>query len=124
VLFLLYLAGGSALQSADFTVAAAHNAVGKPVDESYVVFFLLVVLLVGFYSDVIGTNSFHGELMLGLAIPNGSPLGIALGEKIDAMVSGLILSLYYAMTGLNTDVWSLHWGRLQLVVLCIFVHII
>ncbi|CAD6271834.1 unnamed protein product [Miscanthus lutarioriparius] len=90
---------------------------GKPVDENYVFFFLLIVLLVGFYSDVIGTNSFHGALMLGLAIPDGPPLGTALGEKIDAMVSGLILPLYYAMTGLSTDVWSLHWGRLQLVVL-------
>ncbi|KAL6620406.1 hypothetical protein ACP70R_035545 [Stipagrostis hirtigluma subsp. patula] len=36
--------------------------------------------------------------------------------KIDAMVSGLILQLYYAMTGLSTDVRFLHWGRLQLVV--------
>ncbi|KAJ1263323.1 hypothetical protein BS78_09G175100 [Paspalum vaginatum] len=89
---------------------------GKPVDENCVFFFLLIVLLVGFYSDVIGTNSFHGALMLGLAIPDGPPLGTALGEKIDAMVSGLILPLYYAMTGLSTDVWCLHWGRLQLVV--------
>ncbi|CAN6337319.1 unnamed protein product [Urochloa humidicola] len=89
---------------------------GKPVDENYVFFFLLIVLLVGFYSDIIGTNSFHGALMLGLAIPDGPPLGTALGEKIDAMVSGLILPLYYAMTGLSTDVWCLHWSRLQLVI--------
>jgi Kef-type K+ transport system membrane component KefB len=89
---------------------------GKPVDETYVFFFLLIVLLVGFYSDVIGTNSFHGALMLGLAIPDGPPLGTALGEKIDAMVSGLILPLYYAMTGLNTDMWELHMGRLLFVV--------
>ncbi|CAN6327894.1 unnamed protein product [Urochloa humidicola] len=89
---------------------------GKPVDENYVFFFLLIVLLVGFYSDIIGTNSFHGALMLGLAIPDGPPLGTALGEKIDAMVSGLILPLYYAMTGLSTDVWCLHFGRLQLIV--------
>ncbi|GJN14695.1 hypothetical protein PR202_gb01550 [Eleusine coracana subsp. coracana] len=89
---------------------------GKPVDEAYVFFFLLIVLLVGFYSDIIGSNSFHGALMLGLAIPDGPPLGTALGEKIDAMVSGLILPLYYAMTGLNTDVWELHLGRLLFVV--------
>ncbi|XP_052156093.1 cation/H(+) antiporter 15-like [Oryza glaberrima] len=88
---------------------------GKPVEEAYVFVFLLVVLLVGFYSDVIGTNSFHGALMLGLAIPDGPPLGTALGEKIEAMVSGLILPLYYAMTGLSTDVWRMHWGRLQVV---------
>lgn len=89
---------------------------GHPVDETYVFVFLLIVLLVGFYSDIIGTNSFHGALMLGLVIPDGPPLGTALGEKIEAMVSGLILPLYYAMTGLSTDVWRMHWGRLQLVV--------
>ncbi|RLN29294.1 cation/H(+) antiporter 15-like [Panicum miliaceum] len=35
------------------------------------IFFLLIVLLIGFgfYSDIIGINSFHGPLMLGLAIP-------------------------------------------------------
>jgi Kef-type K+ transport system membrane component KefB len=32
------------------------------------------------------------------------------------MVSGLILPLYYAMTGLNTDVLELHCGRLLFVV--------
>jgi Kef-type K+ transport system membrane component KefB len=90
---------------------------GHPVDESYVFFFLLIVLLVGLYSDIIGTNSFHGALMLGLAIPDGPPLGTALGEKIEAMVSGLILPLYYAMTGLSTDVWEIHWGRLQMVMI-------
>ncbi|XP_047095637.1 cation/H(+) antiporter 15-like [Lolium rigidum] len=90
---------------------------GHPVDETYVFFFLLIVLLVGLYSDIIGTNSFHGALMLGLAIPDGPPLGTALGEKIEAMVSGLILPLYYAMTGLSTDVWEIHWGRLQMVMI-------
>ncbi|XP_052139547.1 uncharacterized protein LOC127757994 [Oryza glaberrima] len=48
--------------------------------------------------------------MLGLAIPNRPPLGTALGEKIEAIVSGLILQLYYAMTGISTDVWHMHWG--------------
>lgn len=90
---------------------------GSPVDEAYVFFFLLIVLLVGLYSDIIGTNSFHGALMLGLAIPDGPPLGTALGEKIEAMVTGLILPLYYTMTGLSTDMWEIHWGRLQLVLL-------
>ncbi|KAE8773852.1 cation/H(+) antiporter 15-like [Hordeum vulgare] len=90
---------------------------GSPVDEAYVFFFLLIVLLVGLYSDIIGTNSFHGALMLGLAIPDGPPLGTALGEKIEAMVTGLILPLYYTMTGLSTDMWEVHWGRLQLVLL-------
>jgi Kef-type K+ transport system membrane component KefB len=87
------------------------------VDETYVFFFLLIVLLVGLYSDIIGTNSFHGALMLGLAIPDGPPLGTALGEKIEAMVSGLILPLHYAMTGLSTDVLEIHWGRLQMVMI-------
>lgn len=90
---------------------------GSPVDEAYVFFFLLIVLLVGLYSDIIGTNSFHGALMLGLAIPDGPPLGTALGEKIEAMVTGLILPLYYTMTGLSTDMWEIHWGRLQLILL-------
>lgn len=41
----------------------------------------VIVLLVGFYRDIIGTDLFHGALMLGLAIPDGPPLVTALGEN-------------------------------------------
>ncbi|RLM97911.1 hypothetical protein C2845_PM06G18750 [Panicum miliaceum] len=52
---------------------------GKPVDENHVFVFLLIVALDGFYSDIIRTDSFHGTLMLGLAILDGLPLGTAVG---------------------------------------------
>ncbi|XP_073009488.1 cation/H(+) antiporter 15-like [Typha latifolia] len=88
---------------------------GKPVDDGYIFIFLFIVLVVGFFSDIVGTNSFHGALVLGLVIPDGPPLGAALTEKIETMVSGLILPLYYVMTGMRTDLNKLHWDVLQLV---------
>ncbi|KAG1365663.1 cation/H(+) antiporter 15 [Cocos nucifera] len=97
-----------------------HTPPGKPVDDVYIFVFLLIVLVVGFYSDIIGTNSFHGALVLGLVIPDGPPLGAALVEKIEAIVEGVLLPLYYALTGLNTDFSTLGnaggLGKLQLVV--------
>jgi hypothetical protein len=58
---------------------------GKPVDEDHVFVFLLIVALDGFYSDIIRTNSFHGALMLGLAILDdcrSAPLLGLHGEKL------------------------------------------
>lgn len=98
-----------------------HTPPGKPVDEVYIFVFLLIVLVVGFYSDIIGTNSFYGALMLGLVIPDGPPLGAALVEKIESIVEAVLLPLYYTLTGMNTDFSTLGdvgggLGKLQLVV--------
>jgi Kef-type K+ transport system membrane component KefB len=41
--------------------------------------------------------------VFGLAIPNG-PLGVTLVEKLEDFVSGLLLPLFFAISGLKTNI--------------------
>ncbi|KAF2284443.1 hypothetical protein GH714_021900 [Hevea brasiliensis] len=73
----------------------------------------------GFITDAIGTHSVFGAFVFGLVIPNG-PLGVTLIEKLEDFVSGLLLPLFFAMSGLKTNVGVIHgtttWGLLALVI--------
>lgn len=91
---------------------------GKPVEEIYILMILVLVCVIGFLSDMIGANSFNGALVLGLALPEGPPLGSTIVERLDCIISGLLLPLYYCMSGLKTDVSTIQnlgtWSFLQL----------
>lgn len=55
----------------------------KSVEQIYVVFILMGVMLSGFLRDLGGIAVSNGRLWLGLAIPDGPPLGATLVEKTD-----------------------------------------
>ncbi|XP_068640974.1 cation/H(+) antiporter 15-like [Aristolochia californica] len=80
---------------------------GKPVAEVYIFIILAGVLVIGFFSEMVGANSFNGALVMGLVIPDGPPLGSTLVEKLDSVLSELFLPLFYAMSGLKTDVFAI-----------------
>lgn len=85
---------------------------GKPIEEGYIFAFLLLILLVAFYTDIIGTNSMTGALVLGLVIPDGPPLGSALTTKIEIIMKGLIVPLYYTVAGSKINLWHLTFAKL------------
>ncbi|XP_077214822.1 cation/H(+) antiporter 15-like [Tasmannia lanceolata] len=93
---------------------------GEPVNEFYVCAILVGVMTCGFITDALGINSIFGAFVFGLVIPNG-PLGISLMEKLEDFVSGLLLPLYFAISGLRTNVYLLSdfstWGFLLLVII-------
>jgi Kef-type K+ transport system membrane component KefB len=60
-----------------------------------------------FITDVIGTHSIFGAFVYGLVIPNG-PLGAAIIEKLEDFVSGLLLPIFYAISGLKTNINLIH----------------
>ncbi|KAG9455213.1 hypothetical protein H6P81_008117 [Aristolochia fimbriata] len=95
---------------------------GKPVAEVYIFIILVGVLVVGFFSEMVGANSFNGALVMGLVIPDGPPLGATLVEKLDSVLSDLFLPLFYAMSGLKTDVFAIgDMKRLLVLVLVVVV---
>ncbi|KAK7412257.1 hypothetical protein VNO78_03708 [Psophocarpus tetragonolobus] len=76
---------------------------GKPFSEFQLCIVLTGVMISAFITDVIGTHSVFGAFLYGLVIPNG-PLGAAIIEKLEDFVSGLLLPLFYAVSGLRTDI--------------------
>ncbi|XWS29906.1 hypothetical protein CRYUN_Cryun24cG0070600 [Craigia yunnanensis] len=92
---------------------------GESYNEFYICLILTGVMISGFITDAIGTHSVFGAFVFGLIIPNG-PLGITLIEKLEDFVSGLLLPLFFAISGLKTDVAAVNggrtWGTLALVI--------
>ncbi|XP_043687845.1 cation/H(+) antiporter 15-like [Telopea speciosissima] len=85
---------------------------GESFNEFYLSLILTGVMVCGFITDTIGTHSIFGAFVYGLVIPNG-PLGTALIEKLEDFVSGLLLPLFFAMSGLRTNVAEVggaQWG--------------
>lgn len=80
---------------------------GKPVREIYVATLLIGALVMAFFSDALGGASVCGPLFLGLIIPDGPPLGAALVEKSEYLVSEFFVPLFFVHVGFNTDITSI-----------------
>ncbi|XP_057511746.1 cation/H(+) antiporter 15 [Actinidia eriantha] len=93
---------------------------GETISEFYICLILTGVMIAGFITDAIGTHSVFGAFVFGLVIPNG-PLGVTLIEKLEDFVSGLLLPLFFAMSGLKTNILAIKgamtWGYLILVII-------
>lgn len=92
---------------------------GESFSEFYICLILTGVMISGFITDAIGTHSVFGAFVFGLVIPNG-PLGVTLIEKLEDFVSGLLLPLFFAISGLRTNITTIDglgtWGLLILII--------
>jgi Kef-type K+ transport system membrane component KefB len=76
---------------------------GEGVSDMQISLILTGVMLAGVCTDAIGIHSVFGAFVYGLVIPTG-PLGVLLIEKIEDFVTGLLLPLFFAISGLRTNV--------------------
>ncbi|XP_062074481.1 cation/H(+) antiporter 18-like [Humulus lupulus] len=92
---------------------------GEPVDEMYICATLAAVLAAGFITDTIGIHAMFGAFVIGILVPKDSPLAGALVEKVEDLVSGLFLPLYFVSSGLKTNIATIRglqsWGLFVLV---------
>lgn len=92
---------------------------GETVSDFYIAIILTGVMVSGFITDAIGTHSVFGAFIFGLVIPNG-PLGVTLIERLEDFVSGILLPLFFAISGLKTSIGAIDgadtWGILVLVI--------
>ncbi|KAL6009003.1 Cation/H(+) antiporter 19 [Asimina triloba] len=99
---------------------ARRSPDGEPVKELYICATLSVVLAAGFVTDTIGIHALFGAFIVGLVVPKDGPFAGVLIEKIEDLVSGLFLPLYFVSSGLKTDVTTIRggqsWGLLALVI--------
>ncbi|XP_042505096.1 cation/H(+) antiporter 18-like [Macadamia integrifolia] len=93
---------------------------GEPVDELYICATLALVLAAGFATDAIGIHALFGAFVVGILVPKEGPFASALVEKVEDLVSGLLLPLYFVSSGLKTNVATIRgaqsWGLLVLVI--------
>ncbi|CAA2976368.1 cation H(+) antiporter 15 [Olea europaea subsp. europaea] len=93
---------------------------GESISEFSICLILTGVMISGFITDAIGTHSVFGAFVFGLVIPNG-PIGITLIERLEDFVSGLLLPLFFAISGLKTNIAAITgvgtWAILVLVII-------
>ncbi|KAK9099321.1 hypothetical protein Syun_026366 [Stephania yunnanensis] len=103
-----------------FLWMAKHCHEGEPVDETYIRSTLVIVLAAGFLTDAIGIHALFGAFVVGIFVPKEGPFASALVEKVEDIVSGLLLPLYFASSGLKTNIATIQglrsWGLLVMVV--------
>ena len=76
-------------------------------------------LLSGAVTEWLGVHLIFGAFLWGLAMPRYQPLRRRLELRLDAVVLQLLLPIFFAISGLNTQIGSLHspalWGAAALV---------
>lgn len=101
-------------------VAGRCSPENDTVDEAYICLTLAGVMVSGFMTDLIGIHSIFGAFVFGLTIPKGGEFADRLIERMEDFVTGLLLPLYFASSGLKTDVAKIRgakaWGLLGLVI--------
>ncbi|RZC93477.1 hypothetical protein C5167_007291 [Papaver somniferum] len=115
-----FVAGAIVIFRPLFAWMAKRTHEGEPVGETYICATLGAVLAAAFLTDVIGIHALFGAFVLGILVPKEGPLGVSLVEKVEDLVSGLFLPLYFASSGLKTNVATIQgiqsWGLLVLVI--------
>lgn len=78
------------------------------------------MLVAGFITDAIGIHALFRAFVLGVLVPKEGPFSAALVQKVEDLVSGLFLPLYFVSSGLKTNVATIQgaqsWGLLVLVI--------
>ncbi|XP_027350391.1 cation/H(+) antiporter 20 isoform X2 [Abrus precatorius] len=101
-------------------VARWFSMENDAVDEAYICLILGGVMVSGFVTDFIGIHSIFGAFVFGLTVPKDGNLVKRLIERIEDFVLGLLLPLYFASSGLKTDITTIRgaeaWGLLCLVI--------
>jgi Kef-type K+ transport system membrane component KefB len=73
------------------------------------------ILLAAFATEWIGIHALFGAFLLGAMLPHDSALARDLQAKCEDLVSVLLLPLFFAFTGLRTQIGLLNSGREWLV---------
>ena len=84
-----------------------------------VLFSFGLIFLNAWFTQAIGAHAIFGALLVGIRTPHDHGFAIKLAEKMEDILMILLLPLYFAIIGINTDLTLLNtglaWGMLILV---------
>ncbi|CAA6675592.1 unnamed protein product [Spirodela intermedia] len=84
---------------------ARQTPEGMQVGDLHIGIIVTGVMACGLVTDALGIGSIFGAFVFGLVIPNGK-LGVAVIERLEDFVSGLLLPLFFAISGLRTNIFA------------------
>ncbi|KAI9870326.1 MAG: K(+)/H(+) antiporter, partial [Pleopsidium flavum] len=87
--------------------------------QTVVALTLLMALTSAFFTGIIGVHPIFGAFLVGLMCPHDGGFAIKLTEKVEDLVSVLFLPLYFALSGLSTNIGLLNDGITWAYVICV-----
>ena len=79
-------------------------------NQSIMALTLLMALTSAFFTGIIGVHPIFGGFVIGLICPHEGGFAIKVTERVEDIVSVLFLPLYFALSGLSTDLGLLNNG--------------
>ncbi|KIV82501.1 hypothetical protein PV11_04605 [Exophiala sideris] len=104
-LFLVYIVRPSFIYMLRRTGSLANGPT-----QTVVAITVLMVLGSSFFTGIIGIHPIFGSFMIGLIQPHEGGFAVKLTEKLEDLVSVLFLPLYFALSGLSTNLGLLDNG--------------
>lgn len=78
--------------------------------QAVIALTLLIALTSAFFTGVIGVHPIFGAFLAGLICPHEGGFAIKVTEKVEDLVTTLFLPLYFALSGLSTNLGLLNSG--------------
>ena len=105
VLFLVY-----AIRPAFLWLLRWSGSLHSGPTQSVVALTVLMVFASAFFTGIIGVHPIFGAFLMGLICPHEGGFAIKLTEKIEDLVTVFFLPLYFALSGLSTNLGLLNDG--------------
>lgn len=105
VLFLIYL-----VRPAFLWLLRRDGSLKNGPSQSMMGLTLLMVLASAFFTNIIGVHAIFGGFLIGLICPHEGGFAVKLAEKVEDLVTVLFLPLYFALSGLKTNIGLLDSG--------------
>ncbi|KAH6647647.1 Sodium/hydrogen exchanger family-domain-containing protein [Truncatella angustata] len=119
VLFLVF-----AVRPAFHWVLRRTGSIQNGPTQGVVALTLLLVLTSAWFTSIIGVHAIFGGFLVGLICPHDGGFAIKLTEKIEDLITVLFLPLYFALSGLNTNLGLLNdgitWGYVIAIIVIAF----
>ena len=105
VLFLVY-----AVRPAFMWILKRTGSLHNGPTQSVVALTVLMAFASAFFTGIIGIHPIFGAFLMGLICPHQGGFAIKLTEKIEDLVTVFFLPLYFALSGLSTNLGLLNNG--------------
>ncbi|KAJ1725319.1 hypothetical protein LPJ61_005657, partial [Coemansia biformis] len=85
----------------------------------------VMVLISAYFTDIIGIHAIFGAFIIGIIVPHDGGFAIKVTEKLEDTVQIFFLPIYFALSGLKTNLSDLNdgktWGLLVLICVVAFI---
>ncbi|KAL8876773.1 MAG: hypothetical protein Q9198_005092 [Flavoplaca austrocitrina] len=105
ILFLVY-----AVRPVFLRILRKSGSIQNGPTQSMVALTILLVFASAFFTGIIGVHPIFGAFLVGLICPHDGGFAIKLTEKIEDLVAVFFLPLYFALSGLSTNIGLLDSG--------------